>query len=136
MRNPNHFIMDLMNFPKGVTVPHSTNPNDALPAELQFHNALFPVSADDHHTHHQHHHHHHHQHDNQHQHHHQHSNESRKTPTGVYLPLNSDFLMPVNKNYNTTVDQVQAVTDNGVKVVQQLLLTDTNVALDVSTRVS
>lgn len=109
MRDPNHFIMDLMNFPKTETGTH--NNGDNLASDLHFHNSLFPVGSDDH----------------------QHVNESRKTPNNsVFIPLNNDFLMPVQKSYNTNVDSVSSEVDNGVKVVQQLLLTDSNVTLDVS----
>ena len=110
MRDPNHFIMDLMNFPKAVSASH--NNSDNLTTDLHFHNSLFPVvSAEDH----------------------QHSNEPSKTPpSSVFLPLNNDFLMPVQKSYNNTVDSAGTVEENGVKVVQQLLLTDNNVSLDVS----
>lgn len=110
MRDPNHFIMDLMNFPK--TVPNTHPNNDNLPTDLHFHNSLFPVTT------------------NEHQH---HANETPKTPpTSVYMPLNNDFLMPVQKSYNSTVNTVGSVDTTGVKGVQQLLLTETNVNLDVS----
>uniref|UniRef100_A0A1I8PBT1 C2H2-type domain-containing protein n=1 Tax=Stomoxys calcitrans TaxID=35570 RepID=A0A1I8PBT1_STOCA len=117
IRYPNSFIMmDLMNFPKGV-VSSGTHPGDTLPADLHFHSSqLFPVTADEEH-HQQHHHHHHH-----------HSNEPRKSPT--YLPLNSDFLMPVNKSFNAPVDDVVSVEENGAKVVQELLMNESNVNLD------
>ena len=112
MRDTNHFIMDLINFPKTEETSSHNNP-DNLPADLHFHNSLFPVGTDEHH--------------------HQHQNEQRKTPTNsVFMPLNNDFLMPVQKSFNATVDAVPNEEENGVKVVQQLLLTDTNVTLDVS----
>ncbi|XP_075153560.1 uncharacterized protein LOC142227106 [Haematobia irritans] len=115
MRDPNNFIMDLMNFPKGVvsTGPH---PGDTLTAaDLNFGGAhLFAVTSDEEHHHH---------------HHHHHSNEPRKSPT--YLPLNSDFLMPVNnKAYNDSSTDVGSVEENGVKAVQELLMNGTGVALD------
>lgn len=113
MRDTNHFIMDLINFPKTEETSSHNNP-DNLPADLHFHNTLFPVGTEDHH-------------------HQQHQNEQRKTPTSsVFMPLNNDFLMPVQKPFNATVDAVANEEENGVKVVQQLLLTDNNVALDVS----
>ncbi|KAI8125257.1 hypothetical protein FF38_08646 [Lucilia cuprina] len=106
MRDPNHFIMDLINFPKTETSTH--NNGDHLTTDLHFHNSLFPVSADVP----------------------QQTNEPRKTESNsVFLPLNNDFLMPVQKSYNTTVDSVTNVDENGVKVVQQLLLTN-SVTLD------
>ncbi|XP_061400180.1 uncharacterized protein LOC133335543 [Musca vetustissima] len=106
---PDHFIMDLINFPKGVVSNGSHNGADTLPPELHFHNAhLFPVTTDDHHQHH-------------------HSNEQRKSPT--YLPLNNDFLMPVNKSY-TTADGVGSVEVGGDKVVQELLLNGSGVTMD------
>lgn len=127
--DPNNFIMDLMNFPKGVVSSNThvgvgPDADPTLPPDLHFHNAhLFPVTTDDHnsHNHHNHHHHHH------------HSNEPRKSPT--YLPLNSsDFLMPVTttKTYNTSSGSVETVEDGSVKVVQELLMNGSSVALDVS----
>ncbi|XP_065355485.1 zinc finger protein 202 isoform X2 [Calliphora vicina] len=107
MRDPNHFIMDLMNFPKTEAGTH--NNGDNLTTDLHFHNSLFPVGTDSH----------------------QHPNEPRKSPpNSVFMPLNNDFLMPVQKSYNTTVNSVTTEDENGVKVVQQLLLTDSNVTLD------
>lgn len=109
MRDPNHFIMDLINFPKTETGAH--NNGDNLSTDLHFHNSLFPVGTDDH----------------------QHPNETRKTSSNsVFMPLNNDFLLPVQKSYNNAVDSVTTDVDSGVKVVQQLLLTDANVTLDVS----
>uniref|UniRef100_A0A1I8MP39 C2H2-type domain-containing protein n=1 Tax=Musca domestica TaxID=7370 RepID=A0A1I8MP39_MUSDO len=105
---PDHFIMDLMNFPKAVVSNGPHNGADALPPDLHFHNAqLFPVAAEDHH--------------------HHHSNEQRKSPT--FLPLDSDFLMPVTKSY-TTADGVGNVEVGGDKVVQELLLNGTGVSMD------
>ncbi|KAM7354715.1 uncharacterized protein ACRADG_006276 isoform 2-T2 [Cochliomyia hominivorax] len=107
MRDPNNFIMDLINFPKTETGTH--NNGDNLASDLNFHNSLFPVGTDDH----------------------QHANESRKSPqNSVFIPLNNDFLMPVQKSYNSAVDSVATDVENRVKVVQQLLLTDSNVTLD------
>lgn len=99
-----------MNFPKAVVSNGPHNGADALPPDLHFHNAqLFPVAAEDHH--------------------HHHSNEQRKSPT--FLPLDSDFLMPVTKSY-TTADGVGNVEVGGDKVVQELLLNGTGVSMDVS----
>ncbi|XP_073822479.1 uncharacterized protein [Musca autumnalis] len=108
---PDHFIMDLINFPKGVVSNGSHNGADTLPPDLHFHNTqLFPVTTED-----------------QHHHHHHHSNEQRKSPT--YLPLNNDFLMPVSKPYNPG-DNVGTVEVGSDKVVQELLLNGTGVTMD------
>lgn len=117
-----------MSFPKAVDATNTSDVNttSTMNTDLEFHNALFhsnntrPESD--------------------------HNHRENQQPTAhdpqkavvetrnVYIPLNGDFMIPVSKPYNgnTVDDTVADVVDNNVKVVQQLILTDTNEALDVS----
>lgn len=104
MRHSNHswIPMDLMNFSK----PTNHDSVGTLSTDLHY-NSLFPETSE------------------------QHSADvERKEISGVYIPINSDFL--IQKSFNNSIDQVDPVEENGVKVVQQLLMSETNVALSVS----
>uniref|UniRef100_A0A1A9WLW3 C2H2-type domain-containing protein n=1 Tax=Glossina brevipalpis TaxID=37001 RepID=A0A1A9WLW3_9MUSC len=99
MRDPNNFIIDLINFPKTVNTPNNTA--DTLASDLHFTNALFVENPE-------------------------HNASDLRKSASLCIPLHGDFLMPVHKTFNTSVTSVEAVEENGVKVVQQLLLTEPN----------
>lgn len=127
MRESNNFIMDLMSFPKTVDVTNNANSNtdNTIATDLEFHNALFTDNTGPEQTHN-----------------HERINQQNHGPPkttveteNVYMPLNGDFLIPVTKSYtgNTVDDTVHNIVEGtDGKVVQQLILTGTNVALDVS----
>lgn len=127
MRDSNHFIMDLMSFPKAVDATNTadSNTDSAMATDLGFHNALFTTDTTG----------------PQQTHNHNENNrqnheppKSRVETDNVYMPLNEDYLLPVTKAYNgnSAVDGVtDVVHDSGVKVVRQLILNGTNETLDV-----
>uniref|UniRef100_A0A1B0GA90 C2H2-type domain-containing protein n=1 Tax=Glossina morsitans morsitans TaxID=37546 RepID=A0A1B0GA90_GLOMM len=96
--DPNNFIIDLINFPKTVNTPGNTT--DTLSSDLHFTTALFAENTE-----------------------HNASDDLRKSAS-LCIPLHGDFLMPVHKTFNASVTSVETVEENGVKVVQQLLLTE------------
>lgn len=119
--------MDLMSFPKAVDVTNNadSNTDNTIPTDLEFHNALFTNNNGPEETH---------SHEAINQQNHGPAKAAVETDS-VYIPLNGNFLIPVAKSYsgNTVDNTVENIVEGtGGKVVQQLILTGTNVGLDVS----